>query len=99
MAAELEGPCGDLQEISAEGYRALAVPSGWLPGIFSMQPSVCLRFSRSHLIDEPVQHTLLSRPVKVDRQLVALDRGNVAVAELDVKHPVADREFRGFVDL
>jgi hypothetical protein len=53
----------------------------------------------SHLLDKSVQNPLLPSPVKIDRQLVAFDPGNIAVAELDVKHAIADREFRGFVDL
>lgn len=46
---------------------------------------------------KPVQHSFLPGLVKVDRQLVALDRGHVSVAELHVEHPVAHAERRGCV--
>src|SRR5690606_35500417 len=49
---------------------------------------------RSHRRHEPVEHALLAGLVEVDRKLVALDRGDVAVAEFLVKHPVADLERR-----
>lgn len=52
----------------------------------------------SHPLHKPVQHPLLPRPIKVDRQLVAFDGRDVAVAELDVKDAVAEVEFRGGVD-
>src|SRR5262249_15987042 len=42
-------------------------------------------------LDEAVDDALLARLVELDRELVALDRDDIAVAELDVKHAVADR--------
>lgn len=53
----------------------------------------------SHPLNKPIQHPLLPRPVKIDRQLVALDPRHIPVAELDVEHPVADRERTRRVDL
>src|SRR5579871_5803510 len=75
-------------------------PPRWAP---SPATSVCwtipsptgVRISRSrkssHPLDEAVDHALLTRLVELDGELVAVDRGHVAVAELDVEDAVADR--------
>src|ERR1700761_7549008 len=47
------------------------------------------RGARSPLLDEAVDHPLLARLLEGDGQLGALDHGDLAVAELDVEHPVA----------
>src|SRR4051794_8515736 len=49
---------------------------------------------RSHPFDERVHHALLAGAVERDGQLVAVHHGDVAVAELLVKHAVADGEIR-----
>src|SRR5690606_11048706 len=46
-------------------------------------------------IDEAVDHPLAARLVEVDRQLVAINLGNVAIAELLVKDALALLERRG----
>src|SRR5690606_35428905 len=46
-------------------------------------------------IDEAVDHPLAARLVEVDRQLVAVDLGDVAIAELLVKDALALLERRG----
>src|SRR3982075_2000109 len=48
--------------------------------------------SRSHPFHEAVDHTLFAGLVERDGELVAVDGGDVAVAELLVKHALADRE-------
>src|SRR5580698_4340359 len=63
-----------------------------------MRPSklcVKLGISPSYPFDERIHHTLLARLVELDRQLVAVDRGDVTVAEFLVEHAVAGRERRG----
>src|ERR1700704_5135123 len=45
-----------------------------------------------HPLHEAIHHALLAGLVELDGELVAVDRGDVAVAELDVEHAVADRE-------
>ena len=45
----------------------------------------------SRPLQKTVDHFLPARLVEVDRQLVALDLGDVAVAELLVEHAVAHR--------
>ena len=49
---------------------------------------------RSHPFDERVHHALFAGAVERDGELVAVHHGDVAVAELLVKHPVADGEIR-----
>ncbi len=49
----------------------------------------------SHPLHETIHHALLARPVELDRQLVAVDGGDVAVAEFLVEDAVAPREGRG----
>src|SRR5262249_11148087 len=46
----------------------------------------------SHTLDKTIHHPLLAGFVELDRELVAVDRRDVAVAELLVKDAVADRE-------
>src|SRR4029077_1062481 len=46
---------------------------------------------QSHALDKTVQHPLLTCLVELNHEFVAFHVGNVAVAELEVKHPVADR--------
>src|SRR3954471_24694772 len=46
----------------------------------------------SHPLHEAVHHTLFSGLVERDGEFVAVDGGDVAVAELLVKHALADRE-------
>lgn len=48
-------------------------------------------FSLTHPFHKPVQHPLLPRLVEINRELVAINRRNVAVAELEVEDAVADR--------
>ena len=47
-------------------------------------------FHRSNAFHKPIQHPFLSRPIKIDRQLVSLDLRNIAVAELDVEDTGAE---------
>ena len=47
----------------------------------------------SNPLHKPIQHALLPGAVEFDRQLVALDLGDIAVAEFDVEDAVADGEF------
>ena len=47
---------------------------------------------RPTLADEAVEHLLAARVLEVDFELVALDRGDRAVAELAVEHALAERE-------
>ena len=51
-----------------------------------------LKKSHSHPLHERIHHALLSRAVELDGELVAVDGGDVAVAELLVEHAVAGRE-------
>ena len=46
----------------------------------------------SHPLDEAIHHALLAGLVERDGELVAVDGGDVAVAEFLVKHAVADGE-------
>jgi drug/metabolite transporter (DMT)-like permease len=46
----------------------------------------------SHPLHEAIHHPLLARLVELDGELVAVDGGNVAVAEFLVEDAVADRE-------
>ncbi len=48
--------------------------------------------SGSHPLDEAVHHALLAGLVERDGKLVAVDGDDIAVAELQVEHAVADRE-------
>src|SRR5689334_9993724 len=48
----------------------------------------------SHPLDETIHHPLLAGAVELDGQLVAVDRGDVAVAEFLMKDAVAERERR-----
>src|SRR5262245_45863932 len=57
-------------------------------------PDFSLR-KRSHPLDEGIHHALFARAVEQYRQLVAVDGGDVAVAEFQVEHAIADREWRG----
>src|SRR5262249_39848100 len=47
---------------------------------------------RSHPLHETIDHPLLPRLVELDGELVAVDGGDVAVAEFLVEDAVADRE-------
>jgi len=47
----------------------------------------------SRRLHETVQNTFLAGAVERDGQLVALDTGDIAIAEFEVKHPVADLEW------
>jgi hypothetical protein len=49
-----------------------------------------VRFSRP--LDETIHHALLARLVELDGELVAVDGGDVAVAEFLVEDAVAERE-------
>jgi hypothetical protein len=49
----------------------------------------------SHPLHETIHHALLAGAVELDRQLVAVDGGDVAVAEFLVEDAVAQREGRG----
>ena len=53
------------------------------------------RMARSHPLHKTIHHALLAGLVEMDGQLVAVDGGDVAVAEFQVKHALADREIRG----
>jgi hypothetical protein len=44
----------------------------------------------SHPLDKTIHHAFLAGAVELDRQLVAVDRGDVAVAEFLVKDAVAE---------
>jgi len=46
----------------------------------------------SHPLDKTIHHALLARLVELDGELVAVDGGDVAVAEFLVKDAIADRE-------
>ncbi len=48
--------------------------------------------SPSHPLHKTIHHPLLPGPVELDRQLVAVDGGDVAVAEFLVEDAVAGRE-------
>ncbi|OWK23706.1 hypothetical protein AJ87_32625 [Rhizobium yanglingense] len=50
----------------------------------------------SNPLDKPIQHPLLPGPIKIDRQLVALDPGNIPIAEFQVEDAVAHLEAGGF---
>ena len=71
--------------------------SAGLKGIspFALAASLSFEVNISHPLHKTIHHALLARLVELDGQLVAVDGGDVAVAELDVKHPVADCELRG----
>ncbi len=47
----------------------------------------------SRRLHETVQNTFLAGAVEIDGQLVALDTGDIAIAEFEVKDPVADLEW------
>ena len=49
----------------------------------------------SHPLHKTIHHALLPRLVEADGQLVAVDGGDVAVAELQVKNAVAGFEAGG----
>src|SRR5438094_9920357 len=46
----------------------------------------------SRTLDVAIDHALLAGLVELDHELVAVDRGHVAVAEFLVEHAIADRE-------
>jgi len=50
------------------------------------------RHRPSHPLDKTIHHALLAGAVELDGELVAVDRGDVAVAEFLVKHAVAQCE-------
>src|ERR1700736_5664070 len=54
--------------------------------------SMLTEVGRLHPLHEAIHHALLAGLVELDGELVAVDRGDVAVAELEVEHAVADRE-------
>ena len=74
-----------LQERSKAPLREQRIESGGKMGIWSP-----VRGSRP--LHKTIHHPLLPRPVELDRQLVAVDRGDVAVAEFLVEDAVAERE-------
>src|SRR5207302_979688 len=45
-----------------------------------------------HPLHEAIHHALLAGFVELDAELVAVHRGDIAIAELEVEHAVADRE-------
>src|SRR5436190_24071749 len=47
----------------------------------------------SHPLHEAVDHALLARLVELDNELVAVNRGDVAVSELEMEYALADGEF------
>src|ERR1700751_5297624 len=49
----------------------------------------------SHPLHEAVDHALLARLVEPDRELVAADRRDIAVAELEMEHAIPDPEGGG----
>src|SRR5690606_29878564 len=80
----------------AEGYSSKstvigpsAMPQSWLYRVGRSNSSPLE--GRSSLLHKGVDHLLLSRLVEGDHQLVALDRADVAVAELLVEDAVAPR--------
>jgi hypothetical protein len=46
----------------------------------------------SHPLHKTIHHPLLPSPVELNRQLIAIDRRHIPIAELLVKHAVAQRE-------
>src|ERR1700736_1608697 len=54
--------------------------------------SMLTEVGRLHPLHEAIHHALLAGLVELDGQLVAVHRGDIAVAELEVEHAVADRE-------
>ena len=50
----------------------------------------------SAALDEAVHHLLLPRLVEIDGELVAVDLGDAAIAELLMEHAHADLEPRSF---
>lgn len=54
-----------------------------------------VRLAPSHPLHETIHHALLPRLVEVDGQLVAVDGGDVAVAEFLVEDAVAEGEGGG----
>src|SRR5205809_914829 len=54
-------------------------------------PKAALEARASGALHVAVDHALLARLVEGHRELVAVDRNDVAVAEFQVKHAVADR--------
>jgi hypothetical protein len=63
-------------------------PARWSTGrLYSSRPPAALNSA-----DESVQDLFLAGLVKIDGQLVAVDGGDVAVAELLMKNAVADGE-------
>src|ERR1700736_3151446 len=54
--------------------------------------SMLTEVGRLHPLHEAIHHALLAGFVELDGELVAVHRGDIAVAELEVEHAVADRE-------
>ena len=48
----------------------------------------------SNSLNKTIQHAFLACFIEVDREFVAVDARDVAVAEFQVEDPVADREPR-----
>jgi hypothetical protein len=61
-------------------FRRHGSPPNWLG----------LQFYFSHPLDKTIDHALLAGAVELNRQLVAVDRGDVAVAEFLMKDAVAE---------
>src|SRR5579885_1629728 len=70
-------------------------PSSFETRGFSPLPASREREAGSHPLHKTIHHPLLPRLVEADGQLVAVDGGDVAVAELEVEDAVADRIGRG----
>src|SRR5262245_87717 len=64
----------------------MSASAGWRPK-FTRPPSPV---AGSHPLHEAVQYPLLARLVELDDQLVAFHVGDVSVAELEMKHSIAD---------
>jgi hypothetical protein len=53
-------------------------------------------FAASGLLDIIVEHPFLAGLVEIDGQFVAVDRCDIAIAEFDMKHTVANKARGGF---
>src|ERR1700730_11446872 len=85
---------------SRAGWRGTALMSfeQWLKGIVPLSHPLGSETAGqqepepSHPLHVTIHHALLARLVELDDELVAVDGGDVAVAEFLVEHAVADRE-------
>jgi energy-converting hydrogenase Eha subunit C len=57
-------------------------------GLIVKPTSTAILFS--HPLDKTIDHALLAGAIELDRQLVAVDRGDVAVAEFLMEDAVAE---------